>query len=156
MTYFSSLNHATLCLKPYGHQAFFSLNYFTDNIILVKKLVCCLLIVWLVLMAGGANAHGISDSAHDVEHSGHMHASSASASGEADTDRASADPVKACSQSHCGHGHSIGLLIQPSNHHKLDAISDAPKTSRHWASGNVTDTIERPKWIPTTPAVVNL
>jgi hypothetical protein len=122
----------------------------------VKKLICSLLIGWLVLMAVGVNAHGVSDLAHEIEHSGHLHAPSASASADADTDRASADPVKACSQSHCDHGHSIGLLIQPSNHHKLDAISDAPKTSRHWASANVSDTIERPKWISTTPAVVNL
>ena len=50
----------------------------------------------------------------------------------------------------------MGLLIQPGHLSKLDVTSVAPKTSNRWASATTTDTIERPKWFFTTPAVVSL
>ena len=134
---------------------------FAGKVSAVKKLICHFLIVWMALFAGGANAHGISESAHEAEHAGHAHSTSVDSSIEvsadrANADRASADIVKTCSQSHCGHGHSTGMLMLPSTCIKMDAVADAPLSSSCWASAAVTDNIERPKWLATTPAVVSL
>ena len=134
---------------------------FAGKVSAVKKLICHFLIVWMALFAGGANAHGISDLAHGAEHAGHAHSTSVDASNEvsadrANADRASADIVKTCSQSHCGHGHSTGMLMLPSACIKMDAVADAPLSSNRWASAAIADNIERPKWLLTTPAVVSL
>lgn len=134
---------------------------FAGKVSAVKKLICHFLIVWMALFAGGANAHGISDLAHGAEHAGHAHSTSVDASIEvsadrANADRASADIVKTCSQSHCGHGHSTGMLMLPSACIKMDAVADAPLSSNRWASAAIADNIERPKWLLTTPAVVSL
>lgn len=134
---------------------------FAGKVAAVKKLICHFLIVWMALFAGGANAHGISDLAHEAEHAGHTHSTSVDSSIEvsadrANADRASADIVKTCSQSHCGHGHSTGMLMLPSTCIKMDVVADAPLSSSCWASAAVTDNIERPKWLATTPAVVSL
>jgi hypothetical protein len=131
----------------------------------VKKLICYFLIVWMALFAGGANAHGISNLAHGSEHAGHGHDTSVDQSFEpsidvaadrVNADRASVDIDNTCSQSHCGHGHSTGLLMLPSAWMKMDATADGPLSSRCWASAAITDNIERPKWQVTTPAVVSL
>ena len=134
---------------------------FAGKVSAVKKLICHFLIVWMALFAGGANAHGISDLAHGAEHAGHAHSTSVDASIEvsadrANADRASADIVKTCSQSHCGHGHSTGMLMLPSACIKMDPVADAPLSSNRWASAAIADNIERPKWLLTTPAVVSL
>ena len=127
----------------------------------MKKLICHLLIVWMALFAGSANAHGISDSAHEAEHAGHAHSISVDLSlkvsaDRSNADRASADIVKTCSQSHCGHGHSTGLVAALTSCTKVDAVAEAPLSSSRWASAAIADNIERPKWLFTTPAVVNL
>ena len=134
---------------------------FTGKVAAVKKLICHFLIVWMALFAGGANAHGISDSAHGAEHAGHAHSTTVDSSIElsadpANADRASADIVKTCSQSHCGHGHSTGMLMRPNTCIKMNAVTDAPLSSSRWASAAIADNIERPKWPFTTPAVVSL
>ena len=119
----------------------------------------------MALFAVGANAHGISDLAHGAEHAGHAHHTSVDVSFEAsievgadraNADRASADIDKTCSQSHCGHGHSTGLLMLPGTCIKMDVVADAPLANSSWASAAITNNIERPKWQITTPAVVSL
>lgn len=134
---------------------------FAGKVAAVKKLICHFLIVWMALFAGGVNAHGISDSAHGAEHAGHAHSTTVDSSVEvsaepANADRASADIVKTCSQSHCGHGHSTGMLMLPSTCIRMDAVTDAPLSSSRWASAAIADNIERPKWHLTTSAVVSL
>ena len=134
---------------------------FAGKVAAVKKLICHFLIVWMALFAGGANAHGISDSAHGAEHAGHAHSTTVDSSIElsadpANADRTSADIVTTCSQSHCGHGHSTGMLMLPSTCIKINAVTDAPLSSSRWASAAIADNIERPKWPFTTPAVVSL
>ena len=61
-----------------------------------------------------------------------------------------------CSHSHCGHGHTTGML--PTGHTCLtDASRDVVLAlETPWFSGELPPTIERPKWSFTTPAVVNL
>lgn len=134
---------------------------FAGKVAAVKNLICHFLIVWMALFAGGVNAHGISDSAHGAEHAGHAHSTTVDSSVEvsadpANADRASADIVKTCSQSHCGHGHSTGMLMLPSTCIRMDAVTDAPLSSSRWASAAIADNIERPKWPLATPAVVSL
>ena len=119
----------------------------------------------MALFAGGANAHGISDLAHGAEHAGHAHNTNVDLSFEsgievsaerANADRAGADIDKTCSQSHCGHGHSTGLLMLSGTCIKMDVVAAAPLSSSRWASAAITDNIERPKWHRTTPVVVSL
>ena len=136
-----------------------------DNIYVVKKLICYFLIVWMAFFAGGANAHGISDLAHGTEHAGHTHNTSVDLSFEpsvdlaadrVNADQAGADIDKTCSQSHCGHSHSTGLLMLPTAWIKMDGAADSPLSSSRSASAAITYNIERPKWQFTTPAVVSL
>lgn len=132
----------------------------------MKKLVCYFLLVWLALIAGGANAHITSDATHEAEHAAHVHTTTgdASTSNASNGDESSSDESgsadaslsEACSQSHCGHNHGTALPTSPGAHAKVNSHVDAPKSSSCWASAAITDNIERPKWPFTTHAVVSL
>jgi hypothetical protein len=128
----------------------------------VKKLVCYLLIVWLALMAGGANAYATTDAEHVAPHS-HDHASEDKHDHTAPPDVAMQAPATqdashadTCSQSHCGHGHATGLLAPHGTSVKTDLLTAAPTSRASWASSAITSNIERPKWPFTTPDVVSL
>ena len=117
----------------------------------VKKLICYMLMAWLALMSGGANAHSTSDAAHEAEHATQVHTISS------DTVKSmEADHTDACSQSHCGHGHSTGMLMPVGAQPKVDAACIVPTSTSCWASSAIANNIERPKWPTTTPAVVSL
>lgn len=64
--------------------------------------------------------------------------------------------TETCSLSHCGHGHATGML--PGVPLRLsDVPAGAPLPgAQAWASREQPNSIERPKWVFTTPAVVNL
>jgi hypothetical protein len=121
----------------------------------VKRLVCHFLIVWLALLSGGAHAHAAADAAQELGHLA-AHAVEAQLAGVdqvAAHDHAHSDT---CSLSHCGHGHATGMLAGAGpgfSNAKAPAPLPAPAS---WASREQPDSIERPKWRFTTPAVVNL
>ena len=136
----------------------------------VKRFICHFLIVWLTLLSGGA--HAIADARHEASHATVVvvgiqpaHASmgvpaaviKAVESTEFDgtVDKAQSETCSH-SHSHCGHGHTIGML--PTVHTCLtDASRDMVLAlETPWLSGELPPTIERPKWSYTTPAVVNL
>lgn len=127
----------------------------------VKRLICHLLIVWLALLSGGAHAHAAADAAHALDHAA-LHAAvqddGASTSPQAPQATAThgSEVHETCSLSHCGHGHATGML--PSLSMRLsDAPAGAPlPTLQAWAGREQPNTIERPQWSLTTPAVVNL
>jgi hypothetical protein len=128
----------------------------------VKNLVCYLLIVWLALMSGGANAYVTSDAEHVAPHS-HSQASQDTYDHTPPPDVAIQAPTAqdashadTCSQSHCGHGHATGLLAPHGTSVKTDLLTAAPAYQPSWASNAITSNIERPKWPFTTPAVVSL
>ena len=132
--------------------------YNAGNITFVKKLVYCLLIMWLALLSVGANAHVAIQTAPAAAHS-HDHASlttqhhAAAADGIAEVDPKHADT---CSHSHCGHGYATAIAASLYSWVKNNAPTSAPATRVNWLSSAVTDNIERPKWHRTTPAVVSL
>ena len=132
--------------------------YNAGNIAFVKKLVYCLLIMWLVLLSAGANAHVALQTAPAAAHS-QYHASLttqhhvAAAEGIAAVDVKHADT---CSHSHCGHGYATGIAAGLYAWVKNNDPTTAPATRVSWLSSAVTDNIERPKWHRTTPAVVSL
>lgn len=120
----------------------------------VKRLICHLLIVWLALLSGGAHAHAAADAAqelghiaaHAVEGQGVEHAAVTHDHGHSET----------CGLNHCGHGHATGMLPNANLHlSDVPAIAALP-TPQAWASHEQANSIERPKWQFTTPAVVNL
>ena len=117
----------------------------------MKKFICYLLIVWLALMSGGANAHSTSDAAHETEHAVQVQTVSSDTPNSADSDHADA-----CSQSHCGHGHSTGMLMPMGTCPKVDVVTALRTASSCWASAAKTNNIERPKWLFTTYTVVSL
>jgi hypothetical protein len=125
----------------------------------VKRLICHFLIVWLALLSGGAHAHAAADAAQEIGHIA-AHAVEAQLAGANGADASVAahehGHSETCSLSHCGHGHATGLL--PTSHLDLsDAPASAPlPTQQAWASREQPNSIERPKWSFTTPAVVNL
>ena len=134
---------------------------FVDIVAAVKKLICHFLIVWITLFAGGVNAHGISNLAIGAEHAGHAHSTEVDLSLEvsadrANTDLASNDISKTCSQSHCGHGHNTGMLMLASTCIKIDTVAKVATSNSRWSSAAIADNIDRPKWLFTTPAVVSL
>jgi hypothetical protein len=106
---------------------------------------------WMALMSGGVNAHSISDAAHEVEHAAQTQTTSIDAPVNLDTEH-----TDACSQSHCGHGHSTAMLMPVGAQVKADAIFIVPTSTSRWASSAVANNIERPKWLFSTPAVVSL
>lgn len=134
----------------------------------VVRFICHFLVVWLTLLSGGA--HAIADARHDETHAGVVVA--ATQAGHASVgvtaitanDIESTDlgpcldtaPSETCHHSHCGHGHTTGII--PTAHISLtDASRDVGLAQqRPWVSGEFSPNIERPKWSHTTPAVVNL
>ena len=137
----------------------------------VKKLVCHLLIVWLAFVSGGASAHAINDVAHMAAHAtGHEAATVQHASGQATQTQTAQDDTRnlaavavpdtrhadACGQTHCGHGHTTGILETLSTFPSGDATTSAPATHRSDTSNSIATMIERPNWRFTTPAVVSL
>ena len=132
--------------------------YNAGKVVFVKKLVCCLLIMWMALLSLGANAHATIQTAPAAGHS-HDHASLttqhhvAAAEGIAAVDVKHAD---ICSHSHCGHGYATGIAAGLYAWVKNNDPTTAPVTRVSWLSSAVTDNIERPKWHCSTPAVVSL
>jgi hypothetical protein len=127
----------------------------------VKKLVCYFLIVWLALIAGGANAHASSGATHGADHASYVHttvgdAANEDASGIDELGTADASISEACNQSHCSHNHGTALPTSTVAQAKANSVSDAPKSLASWASAAASNNIERPKWPFTTPAVVSL
>jgi len=133
----------------------------------VNRFICHFLIVWLALLSGGAHAQATADAAHELGHAiAHaVEAEVALAASAAHTPTQGTEPTDAtpghdhpdtCGLSHCGHGHNTG--VPTSAHHRLaDAGSTAPlATLQSWASREQPNNIERPKWVFTTPSVVNL
>lgn len=125
----------------------------------VKRFICHFLIVWLALLSGGAHAHAAADAAQELGHIA-AHANEAQLTGAQDAEKSRAahdhGHSESCNLNHCGHGHATGML--PNAHLQLsDAPASAPlPTQQAWASREQANSIERPKWAFTTPAVVNL
>lgn len=127
----------------------------------VKRFICHFLIVWLALLSGGAHAHAAADAAHEIGHAA-MHAA------DSGDDMATTQQVKkidtvhgsehteSCSLSHCGHSHATGMLATGDLRFSDAAVGAPLPTPQAWASREHPDSIERPKWHFTTPAVVNL
>lgn len=131
----------------------------------VKKIMCCLLVVWLALFSGGANAHPAQDAVHDSSamhnHAAHsmqipvVAGNSASAASAADT-APDANHAEVCSQSHCGHGHSAGLLTPHNAFVKVRETRCVPASPVQWSSSPIASNIDRPKCLLTTSTVVSL
>jgi hypothetical protein len=125
----------------------------------VKRLVCHFLIVWLALLSGGAHAHAAADAAQEVGHiAAHAVEAQLAAAEGADGVIAAHEHghSESCSLSHCGHGHATGMLASAEIRFS-DAAAAAPLPQPpSWASREQPNSIERPKWRFTTPAVVNL
>ena len=132
--------------------------YNAGKIHLVKKLVYCLLIMWLALLSAGANAHVAIQTAPAAAHA-HDHASLTTQHHVAAAEGIAVVGVKhadTCSHSHCGHGYATGIAAGFYAWVKNNDPTIAPVTRVNWLSSAVTDNIERPKWHRTTPAVVSL
>lgn len=122
----------------------------------MKNLICYVLIVWLALLSGGANAHSASDAAHEAVHVAHSQTSNNQAPANADGDPLQSDHATTCHQGHCGHGHCTGLLTSLPGCLQVATSTTAAVSRCCWASAGVVDDIERPKWPATAPAVVSL
>lgn len=130
----------------------------TGKVAAVKNLVCYFLIVWLTLVAGGVIAQATKDSPNQASHT-HDHtlqATKKQAIAFEFTATLEVNHADVCSQSHCGHGHATGLLAPHGVCVITEALSAIPKTRTSWVSNPRTTDIERPKWLSTTYAVVNL
>ncbi|MDP1564669.1 MAG: hypothetical protein Q8L91_00190 [Polaromonas sp.] len=125
----------------------------------VKRFICHFLIVWLALLSGGAYAHATADAAQELGHIA-AHAIEAQLAGAQDTEKSGATHdhghAETCGQSHCGHGHSTGMLATANLCLSDAAVGAALPTPQTWVSREQAHSIERPKWAFTTPAVVNL
>ncbi len=120
-------------------------------------MVCYLLLVWMTLMSIGVNAHVNSYDAHETFHI--QDQAFQEAQNQATTDAitpADASHTDICYQSHCGHGHTTGMLNGNGVCIKTDTAATVPTHRASWASSPIACDIERPKWPFTTPAVVNL
>jgi hypothetical protein len=129
------------------------------SMVSVKRLVCHFLIVWLALLSGGAHAHATADAAQEVGHiAAHALEAQLAAADGADAVIAAHDHAhsETCSLSHCGHGHVTGLLSGGEFRFSAPNRGAPLPTPASWASREQPDSIERPKWRFTTPAVVNL
>lgn len=130
------------------------------SIRVVKRLVCHFLIVWLTLLSGGAYAHAAADAAQELGHIA-AHAVEAQLEVADGTDaRSYADQgpghSETCSQSHCGHGHTTGMVTTADERFNDAVAGDARPSPKFWASCEQPNSIERPKWSTTTSLVVNL
>ena len=132
------------------------------NISLVKRLICTFFIAWLALLSVGSQAYTTADAAHELSHLSVLETGGADVAESVNIAKAKADPAHGhdhfdtCGLSHCSHAHTTGV---PNTHHAglADAGSTAPlATLQPWDSRERPDSIERPKWVLTTPAVVNL
>ncbi len=123
------------------------------NIPPVIRLVCQFLIVWLALLSSGAHAHATADAVREMGHvAAHAEAAGAETAGM-DLDHDATEP---CGLGHCGHGHATGLL-QGGDLRFSEAGAGAPPPACQARSGREPPAnIERPKWVVTTPTVVNL
>lgn len=154
----------------------------TGKVAAVKKITCYLLIVWLTLMSGGANAH-VHASEHHSHHANHAHddylghdhhldlnqeidntSGSKTTSSEfalgGDDLQAGADNSEKLNQAHFSHGHNHShCAYMPTSCNTL-AVADVPGftsfSCQQWVCKTIANNIERPKWILTTHAVVNL
>ena len=134
------------------------------KVALVKKFVCYLLIVWMTLVAGGANAlaHSVNHHAHDALHA-HDHSSldtSVESITSQDDTALDADYPEKSSQHPSGHCHTHHQAAGLPSCHDMLPVADlpnfAPVFRQRLASIAVANNIERPKWVATTPAVVSL
>jgi hypothetical protein len=124
----------------------------------VKRFICHFLIVWLALLSGGAHAHAAADAAQEVGHiAAHaIEAQLAAADGDDPSIAAHEHShSESCSLSHCGHGHATGMLASAELRFSAAGVGAPLPTPPSWASREQPDSIERPKWRFTTPAVVN-
>lgn len=125
----------------------------------VKRLVCHFLIVWLALLSGGAYAHAAADAAQELGHiAAHALKAQLSVAGDTETSDAAHDHghSETCSQSHCGHGHTTGMLATADLRFSDAGIGAALPTPQAWVSREQPNSIERPKWSFITSSVVNL
>ena len=124
----------------------------------VKRLVCHFLIFWLALLSGGAYAHAAADAAQELGHiAAHALEGQLTVAGDNETSDAAHEhgPTESCGHSNCGYGHAAGML--PAQFRSTDANVGAPlPTPQAWASRELPNSIERPKWSFATPSVVNL
>ncbi len=130
----------------------------TDKVAAVKKLLCHLLIVWLALMSGGATAHAIEDFAHEAMHAQThtQHVSQNQAFDSETATTADTNHADTCTQSHCSYGYTTGMLRPYKTCVKADAAVLIPISNLSRAGNPTANTLERPKWLFTTPAVVSL
>ena len=144
----------------------FSKDRTSGKVAAVKKLVCYMLIVWLALMAGGANAHTHSADmhSHDVIHA-HDHDKSVLANiGEStsleDASTLDADYSEKLNKVHSCHSHTHHHAAGLPSCHDMLAVADLPSLtpvfSQRFACIALANDVERPKWPFTTPAVVSL
>ena len=154
----------------------------TGKVAAVKKITCYLLIVWLTLMSGGVNAH-VHASEHHSHHvnqaqddylshdhrldldqeidsvSGSKTASSEFAPG-GDGLQTSVDSTEKVNQAHFSHGHNHSHCAYMPTSCDAMAVTDVPGFTsflcQQWVCKTIANTIERPKWLLTTHAVVNL
>jgi hypothetical protein len=125
----------------------------------VKRFICHFLIVWLALLSGGAHAHATADAAQEVGHiAAHAIEAQLAAADGADPSMAAHEHChsESCSLSHCGHGHATGMLASAELRFSAAGVGAPLPTPPSWASREQPNSIERPKWTLTTPAVVNL
>ena len=125
----------------------------------VKRLVCHFLIVWLALLSSGAHAHAAADAAQQLGHFA-AHAVEGQLAGTPNADESAAahehGPCETCNLGHCGHGHGAGMLATIDLRFTETTVGAPLPTLRTWVSREQPNSIERPKWAFTTPAVVNL
>jgi hypothetical protein len=134
----------------------------------VKKVMCYVLIVWLALVSGGANAHTFDVTDHET-HGEKSHAEKSTAESPpaehlAQTGMADAHPsvnseaghTEACAQAHCGHGHTTCMLAVQDAHIGKNASERLPPHTAGSKTSEVSNDIERPKWLDTPPTVVSL
>ena len=154
----------------------------TGKVSAVKEITCYLLIFWLTLMSGGVNAHVHAsehhshhvNQAHD-DHLGHDHhldrdqeidsvSGSTTASSEfapgGDDLQTSVDSAEKLNQAHFSHGHNHSHCAYMPTSRDAIAVIDVPGftsfSCQPWVCKTIVNNIERPKWLFTTHAVVNL
>ena len=114
--------------------------------------------VWLTLVSGGASAQ-ILDSAEHEAWSGQAHAAHGVQALTIDAqtrDSADAGHVDACNQAHCGHCHTNCMFTPRDAFVGADSLAGIPSHSPYWVSHAISDNIDRPKWLSSSPIVVSL
>lgn len=137
----------------------------------VKNLVCYLLIAGTALISGGANAHMLSvdhhshevSSASDHDHNDHGHEEKFTAESSdtlADSSKLDANNSETLTHAHYSHGHShhhaSGLPASCDLLAAIEPQSLKPISYLPFVSSAISNNIERPKWLVTTPPVVSL